>query len=365
MRPQLLPGSLKRAVDLLESDPVRAWTIGELALACGIGRRTLQRQFCRFVGREPMEFLLNLRLDMARQQLLRVSARVRVTDIAARSGFKHLGRFAAQYRERYGESPSGTLRRHQNVAAGHDRLPAPLSTAVKRPVIAVLPFDLIGADARRVAGIAEEITAALMRLRWIAVAVPARARYHLRGKVLGDGTGRLRATVMLLDALGGRYLWTDRWDGDCNDLFAFEERVAERTATAIQASVRAAEMDRASRQDVAGLNAWELTMRALPRVLSVDAAGAEIALELLERAMGVAPYDALPMALAAWCHGLRGGHNLCLGPDKEKATARDLARRAARLNGGDALTENSAGCRLHVGTRRGDGCDSRRLGTRA
>ncbi len=107
MRPQLLPGSLKRAVDLLESDPVRAWTIGELALACGIGRRTLQRQFCRFVGREPMEFLLNLRLDMARQQLLRVSARVRVTDIAARSGFKHLGRFAAQYRERYGESPSG------------------------------------------------------------------------------------------------------------------------------------------------------------------------------------------------------------------------------------------------------------------
>ena len=38
-------------------------------------------------------------------------------------------------------------------------------------------------DARRAAGIAEEIAAALMCVRWIAVVVPSRARYHLRGTV--------------------------------------------------------------------------------------------------------------------------------------------------------------------------------------
>src|SRR5262249_19712723 len=163
-------------------------------------------------------------------------SRARVADIAARCGFNHVGRFAAQYRERYGESPSATLRRNHNVLVGSPSPLLPLTMAVERPAIAVLPFDLIGPDAYRAAGITEEITAALMRLRWIAVAVPARARYHLRGKVHEDGAGRLRTTVILIDAPTGRYLWADRWDGDCNELFEFEERVAARIAAAIQPS---------------------------------------------------------------------------------------------------------------------------------
>jgi AraC-like DNA-binding protein len=35
---------------------------------------------------------------------------VSVAEVAARWGFSHLGRFAAAYRKRYGESPSHTLR---------------------------------------------------------------------------------------------------------------------------------------------------------------------------------------------------------------------------------------------------------------
>jgi tetratricopeptide (TPR) repeat protein len=80
-------------------------------------------------------------------------------------------------------------------------------------------------------------------------------------------------------------------------------------------------------------------MRALPYVLLVEAAAEGMALELLEQAMELAPYDALPIALAAWCHGLRGGHNLCPLPDKEKVTAHALAGRAAQLNTGDPLAE--------------------------
>jgi TolB-like protein len=214
-----------------------------------------------------------------------------------------------------------------------------LSIAVERPAIAVLPFNLIGPDVGRGAGIAEEIAAALMRVRWIAVAVPASARYHLCGKVFDDGTGRLRVVVILVDAPAGRYLWADRWGGACNDLFEFEERVAARVASAIQPSVREAEIDRVWRQDAERLNAWELTMRALPRALSVEPAAEEMALEFLDRAMEVAPHDALPVALAAWCRGLRACHNFCPRPDQEKAAARDLAKRAGQLNTGDPLTE--------------------------
>jgi len=339
MAPRLVPRLLKKALDLLEADPAHTWTVGEIATACGVGRRTLQRQFRRFVGRVPMEFLRDLRLDRARQELLRASGRASVTDIAARCGLNHLGRFAAQYRERYGESPSATLRRHQNVPVASARSLPPLSAAVERPAIAVLPFDLIGPDACRAVGVAEEIATAIMRLRWVAVAAPARARYHLRGKIHGDHTGRLRVTVTLVDAATGRHLWADRWDGDRADVFGVEERVAIRVAAAIQPSLRQAEIDRAWGQDSAQLSAWGLTMRALPHVLLVEAAAEGMALELLEQAMDLAPYDALPIALAAWCHGLRGGHNMCPLPEEERATAHALAGRAAQLNSGDPLAE--------------------------
>jgi TolB-like protein len=348
MVPQLVPSALKRALDLLETDPARGWTVDEIASACGIGRRTLQRHFRCFCGRTPMQFLRDLRLDRARQELLRVSGRASVTNIAARIGFNHLGRFATEYRARYGESPSATLSRNQRVAVGRpQRLTALM--VVERPAIAVLPFDLIGRDAGRAAGITEEIASALMRVRWIAVIRPDRARYHLQGSVRDDGTGRLRVTIRLLDAATGRYLWADRWDGGCDDLFEFEERVAERIAAAIQQPMREAEIDRAWRKDTAQLNAWELTMRALPRVLSVEAAAEEMALELLERAMEFAPSDALPMALAAWCHGLRGCHNFCQRPDQEKAAARELARRCGATKWGRSPDRDDAVCRLLPG----------------
>jgi len=35
-----------------------------------------------------------------------------VAEVAYRWGFTHLGRFAHDYRARYGEAPSTTLRRH-------------------------------------------------------------------------------------------------------------------------------------------------------------------------------------------------------------------------------------------------------------
>jgi TolB-like protein len=272
----------------------------------------------------PMAFLRDLRLGRARQELLRASGGASVTDIARRSGFNHVGRFATQYRARYGESPSATLCRNKKkiVGAAGRLLP---SRAVERPAIAVLPFDVIGQSAWRAADIAEEVAAALTRVRWFMVVVPARARYDLRGTVRDDGNGRLRVTITLMDATAGRYLWADRRDGKSNDLFEFEERVAARIAAGIQPVMREAEIHRAGRRNAAELSAWELTMRALPRVLSVEAAAEEMALELLEQAMEYAPSDALPVALAAWCHGLRGAHNFSPRPDKEKVAARDLA----------------------------------------
>jgi AraC-like DNA-binding protein/TolB-like protein len=339
MSHQLRPWSLNKALDLIESDPAHAWTLGELARSCGIGPRALQQHFRRFVGATPVEHLRTVRLNRARQLLLRAPRDARITEIAARCGFSHLGRFATWYRERYGEAPSATLQQARNGPVAPARYLPPMGLAHDRPAIAVLPFDLVGDEARHAAGLAEEIAAALLRLRWMSVTTSAMARYHLRGTVRGDGRNHLRVTVILSDALAGRMLWADHWDGRCDDVFELQERVALRVARAIEPALRDVEIDRASRMEPEQLNAWGLTMRAMPRVQSYQAADEATALELLERAMELAPRDPLPLSLAAMCRGVRGCLHFTARPNIEKEAAHALACKAAMHNKSDALTE--------------------------
>jgi AraC-like DNA-binding protein/tetratricopeptide (TPR) repeat protein len=338
-----LPRDVRKALDLLEADPGRERSVKALAAACGVAPRTLQKHFRRFVGRTPREVQRALRMERARRDLLLGPPDASVTDIALRWGFRHLGRFSILYRRRYDESPSATLRSHRSVVA-RERIPAPsMPVAGERPSVGVLPFAFIGTDARWAAVIAEEIEAALCRKRWITVGPPGSARYRVRGTIQADATGRLRAIVMLIDVLTGRYIWADRWDGESDDSFAFQERVATGVASWIERSVRDAEIILAGRKRGEELNAWQLTMQALPLALSIEAAAQARALELLERAMELAPADALPPAVAAWCHGQRGGHHFTERPAVEKQAARDLAARAARLNAGDPVVEALAG----------------------
>ncbi|SDU55082.1 Helix-turn-helix domain-containing protein [Gordonia westfalica] len=59
----------------------------------------------------PMQFLRQIRLERAHQQLLREDpATVTVAEVAQSWGFDNLGRFSQMYRHRYGRLLSHTLR---------------------------------------------------------------------------------------------------------------------------------------------------------------------------------------------------------------------------------------------------------------
>ena len=332
---QLLPRDVKMALELLRANPAREGSIDELAATAGVKRRTLEKHFRRFLSRTPVEVRRDLRLERARRDLLRAQSGVTVTAIALRCGFNHFGRFAALYRARYGERPSATLRQSRHVLALGGGGSFPLS--LDRPAVSISPFHLVGSGARVSPAIAAEIAARLCRNRSLAVSEPGHARYQLHGNVRADRAGRLRVLVWLIDAATRRYIWADRWDGDASEAFEFEERVASRAAVSIERSVRGAEIDRACRKNPNQLNAWELTMRAMPRALSMSAAPLGEALELLEQAMELAPTDALPIALAAWCHGQRGSKSFTTRSVAEKQAARELAGRAAQLDTGDPV----------------------------
>jgi len=98
-------------------------TLGEVALACGVARRTLQAAFQRTRGEGPMQWLRRQRLAAVHAALRGESGAgagadacrdgaASVTQTALRFGFTHLGEFARAYRLAYGETPGQTrLRR--------------------------------------------------------------------------------------------------------------------------------------------------------------------------------------------------------------------------------------------------------------
>ncbi|MDT2023557.1 AraC family transcriptional regulator [Methylocella sp. CPCC 101449] len=105
-----VPYYIWRAERHLRASPGVTVTTATLARLSGVSKRTLQEGFQRFRGRTPSQVSRDLRLDRARAVLLK-DARENVTAVALECGFSHLGRFAQSYAERFGETPSQTLRR--------------------------------------------------------------------------------------------------------------------------------------------------------------------------------------------------------------------------------------------------------------
>jgi transcriptional regulator GlxA family with amidase domain len=68
--------------------------------------------FRRFRNTTPMAHLRAIRLELARNELINAGRQgLSVAAVANAFGFGHLGRFAYDYKERFGESPSETLYR--------------------------------------------------------------------------------------------------------------------------------------------------------------------------------------------------------------------------------------------------------------
>ncbi|WP_064577068.1 AraC family transcriptional regulator [Cupriavidus gilardii] len=109
-----LPAYVRRAIQYLRRNLDRPITMRELADHCGVSERSLQVGFRRSKNATPMEYLRLLRLQGARDSLLRAPQQPgAVTAIALRHGFAHLSMFSREYRREFGELPSDTLRRAQ------------------------------------------------------------------------------------------------------------------------------------------------------------------------------------------------------------------------------------------------------------
>lgn len=107
-----VPRHVRLAEEYIRAHPDEDIGMEKLAALCGTSPRTLYAAFKLHRGVSPMQMLRDIRLERARDDLLRQTEQTTsVTDTALRWGFTHLGRFAVSYKKRFGESPYQTLRR--------------------------------------------------------------------------------------------------------------------------------------------------------------------------------------------------------------------------------------------------------------
>lgn len=106
---------LQRAVDHIHAHAHESLTLAAIAAAACMSPRALEAAFRRRYDSTPLAYARSVRLERVRealQQAARAGQTASVTDIALQHGFIHMGRFAAYYKQRFGCSPSASLRGH-------------------------------------------------------------------------------------------------------------------------------------------------------------------------------------------------------------------------------------------------------------
>ncbi|MEZ4426037.1 MAG: AraC family transcriptional regulator [Gemmatimonadota bacterium] len=112
LHPRAGPASqpwLRKARQALEDAPTD-WTVGKLAVECGVTPEHLSRSFRRAYGDTVAGYLRAMRLRKA-AELLRNEPQLSISIVAHRSGFSDQSHLARLFRQRFGVTPS-EFRRH-------------------------------------------------------------------------------------------------------------------------------------------------------------------------------------------------------------------------------------------------------------
>jgi len=208
-----------------------------------------------------------------------------------------------------------------SVAAGPD-LP-------DLPSVAVLPFANLTGQASQdylVDGIGTELIGALTKIPGLFViaatssfAYKGRAvhlpdvgrelgiRYVLEGSIQQAG-GTLRISVHLVEAAGGRAIWSDRFTGAMDDIFELQDRLTESVAAAIEPTLRSAEALRSREKPKKDLRAYDLCLQVEPLMrFTAKPEDFTRAFALLDEAVALDPGYAHARALRCWAYTIAAG----------------------------------------------------------
>lgn len=166
--------------------------------------------------------------------------------------------------------------------------------------------------------------------------------YAVEGSIRRSGN-RLRISAFLAHARSGVQLWAERFDTEITDIFAVQDTISRRIASAIEPKIEAAEIDRARGKPTENLDAYDLYLRALPYWEAFSPEGHNTAIELLAESVRRDPGFAPAMAVAASCHAGRHDQGWTASLEAERNEGLRLAFAALRLREDDATVLCLAG----------------------
>ncbi|HET6183732.1 MAG TPA: BTAD domain-containing putative transcriptional regulator [Acetobacteraceae bacterium] len=231
--------------------------------------------------------------------------------------------------------------------------------------IGVLPFQLVGTsgeDGHLATGLADEITNALSRLRWLFVvssgslarfAEESRDEAELRAMFgldfVLDGTvqrvrDRLRITARLLDLrANSQVVWARRFDRSASDLLSLQDEIAAEVVAQIDPEILLIEARRSAAQAPSAASAYDLLLRALPQMNRMEREPFTQAGAYLQKAIEADPDYAAAHAWRAYWHVFLVGQGWAAEPEAAMAEAGKLAERAIQLDPMDARALTIAG----------------------
>ena len=162
-------------------------------------------------------------------------------------------------------------------AANAPTLPLP-----DKPSIAVLPFTNMSADPEQEYfsdGVTDDIITALSRFEDLFViarnssfayrgktqkvqkiAEDLGVRYVLEGGLRTAGK-RIRINAQLIDAKSGHHIWADRFDGDLEDVFAFQDEISQKVTSTVAGRLRVTAQENARHKPTKNLQAYDHLLR--------------------------------------------------------------------------------------------------------
>ncbi len=211
-------------------------------------------------------------------------------------------------------------------------------------------------------GLAEEITTALARFRWINLIAPGSIAalsneppgqtdrwrgldldFLLDGSVQRGG-GRIRVTLRLLDMrAGGEVAWSGRFERNAEDLFLLQDEIAAETAAQVDPELMMRESRRAAQRPNRDATAYELMLQAIPTIYRLAEESYTEAGALLAEAVRRAPEDAAIVGWWACWHAFLVGQGWAPDPQDAMQRAGDLADRAVTLDPSCARALSIAG----------------------
>jgi adenylate cyclase len=161
---------------------------------------------------------------------------------------------------------------------------SPIRALVQQPVVAVLPFENLGADPEQdyfANGITADLITDLSKIKALSV-IALGAVFGYEGGISGARQisrdmnldyvvvgrmqrlgNRLRINVQLIEASGERALWGERYSGSMTDLFDVQDRIASDVISALKVKLSASEQALLADRPTANVVAYDHYLRGM------------------------------------------------------------------------------------------------------